>query len=107
MRRSWKMLPLKMLGNFDVGCLQYLSTVNSHSLGVQKRIQWAFGINVLKLLVRKPDQRRHLGDCIKVNSKGIGCDWIHMAQDRMQWRALLNTIMGIQSSIKGGEFLDQ
>jgi hypothetical protein len=25
-----------------------------------------------------------------------GMDWIHLAQDRDQWRALVNTVMNIQ-----------
>jgi hypothetical protein len=33
-------------------------------------------------------------------------DWMHLAQDRVQWQALVNTVMNLQSSIKGGEFLD-
>jgi hypothetical protein len=31
-------------------------------------------------------------------------DWIHLAQDRDKWR-LVNTVMNLKSSIKGGEFL--
>jgi hypothetical protein len=34
-------------------------------------------------------------------------DWIHWAQDRDRWRALVNTVMNEPSgSIKCGEFLD-
>jgi hypothetical protein len=32
-----------------------------------------------------------------------GVDWTHLAQDRGQWRALVN----LWDSIKGGEFLDK
>jgi hypothetical protein len=32
-----------------------------------------------------------------------GVDWIHLAQDSGQWRALVYEILG---SIKGGAFLD-
>jgi hypothetical protein len=31
---------------------------------------------------------------------------IHLAQDRDQWRALLNVVMEPSDSITGGEFLD-
>jgi CRISPR/Cas system-associated protein Cas7 (RAMP superfamily) len=33
-------------------------------------------------------------------------DWIHWAQDRDRWRALVNTVMNLLGSIKCGEFLD-
>jgi hypothetical protein len=32
-------------------------------------------------------------------------DWIHLAQDRNQWRALYNMIMSIRVSQKGENFL--
>jgi hypothetical protein len=41
--------------------------------------------------------------------RGIGfgdADWIHMAQDRDRWRALVNTVMNLRGSTKGGKFLD-
>jgi hypothetical protein len=31
-------------------------------------------------------------------------DWIHLAQDREQWRALANTAKNLQVSIKDGQF---
>jgi hypothetical protein len=43
-------------------------------------------------------------DIIKMDFREIlreGVAWIHLAQGRNQWRALVNTIF-----IKGGEFLD-
>jgi hypothetical protein len=33
-------------------------------------------------------------------------DWIHWAQDRDRWRALVNMVMNLLGSIKCGEFLD-
>jgi hypothetical protein len=35
----------------------------------------------------------------------IDVDWVHLAQDRNQWRSAVNTIE-LLGSIKGGEFLD-
>jgi hypothetical protein len=35
-----------------------------------------------------------------------GTDWIHLAQDRVQWRAVVNKKIESSGSIKGGEFLD-
>jgi hypothetical protein len=32
-------------------------------------------------------------------------DWINMAQDRDQWRALVNTVMNLRVSLNPGEFL--
>jgi hypothetical protein len=33
-------------------------------------------------------------------------DWIHLAQDRDQWRVVVNTIMKLLGTEKGSEFLD-
>jgi hypothetical protein len=36
---------------------------------------------------------------IKMDLRGIGCDgmdWIDLAQDRDQWRALVNTVMNFR-----------
>jgi hypothetical protein len=45
---------------------------------------------------------------IKMDLKEIGCedvDWIYLAQDRGQWRAIEHSNQP-SGSIKGGEFLD-
>jgi hypothetical protein len=56
-------------------------------------------------LVGKPEGKRLLGsprrrweDNIKIYLKEIGfanVDWIHLAQDRDRWRALVNTLMNL------------
>jgi hypothetical protein len=53
--------------------------------------------------VGKPERKRPLGrprrrweDNIKIDLREIGCggmDWIDLAQDRDQWRVLVNTVM--------------
>jgi hypothetical protein len=60
----------------------------------------------IKILVGKPEGRRPLGrprrrweDNIKVDLWEIGfgdVDWIHLAQDRDRWRALVNTVMNLR-----------
>jgi hypothetical protein len=59
----------------------------------------------MHILVGKPVGKRPLGvpkywreDNNKINLKEIGCegvDWIHLAQDRDQWRALVNAVMNL------------
>jgi hypothetical protein len=41
--------------------------------------------------------RRRLEDNIKMNLIGIdGANWIQLAQDRVQWRAFVNTVMNLR-----------
>jgi hypothetical protein len=61
--------------------------------------------NVYRLLVRKPEGKRHLGrprhrwiDNIKIDLLEIVLsvvDWIGLTQDRYRWRALVNTVMNL------------
>jgi hypothetical protein len=40
-----------------------------------------------------------MGDNIKIDLKEMECegvDWFHLIQDRVQWRALVNTVMNIR-----------
>jgi hypothetical protein len=62
--------------------------------------------NVYRILVGKPEGKRPLGrptrrwvDNIKMDLREIGwdsMDWIELAQDRDQWRALVNTVMNLR-----------
>jgi hypothetical protein len=62
--------------------------------------------NRYRILVGKPERKRPLGrprcglvDNIKMNLREIGwrgMDWVDLAQDRDQWRALVNTVMNLQ-----------
>jgi hypothetical protein len=59
--------------------------------------------NAYRILVGKPEGERPLGrprcrwvDNIKMDLRETGwdgVDWIDLAQDRDQWRALVNTVM--------------
>jgi len=60
---------------------------------------------IYKILVGKPEGRRPLGrparrwdddirmDLMEIGQKGV--DWIHLSQDRAQWRAVVNTGMSL------------
>jgi hypothetical protein len=62
--------------------------------------------NACMILVGKPEGERPLGrpsrrwmDNIKINLIDVGCDgmyWIDLAQDRYQWRALVNAVMNLR-----------
>jgi hypothetical protein len=62
--------------------------------------------NEYNILVGKPDGKRSLGiprhrweDNIRMDLREIGwegVDRMHLAEDRDQWRALVNTVMNLQ-----------
>jgi hypothetical protein len=59
-----------------------------------------------RILVGKPEEKRPLGrprhmweDNIKMDLREMGwggIDWIYLAQDRDQWRVLVNRVMNLQ-----------
>jgi hypothetical protein len=69
--------------------------------------------NAYTVLVGKPEGKRPLGrprrmyvDNIKMDLRGIGwggMDWIDLAQDRDQWRALVNTVMNLRVPLNAGK----
>jgi hypothetical protein len=71
--------------------------------------------NAYRILVGKPEGRSPVGrprrrwvDNIKVDLRDIGWDdmnWIAMAQDRDQWRALVNTVLNLRVPLNAGKFL--
>jgi hypothetical protein len=62
--------------------------------------------NAYRILVGKPEGKSPLGrprrrcvDGVKMDLREIGwdgVDWIELAQDRDQWRALVNTVMNLR-----------
>jgi hypothetical protein len=66
----------------------------------------AEGRGIYRLLVGRPEGKRPLGrprsrweDNIKMDLRDIGIDgenWIRLAQDRVQWRAFVNTVMSLR-----------
>jgi hypothetical protein len=53
--------------------------------------------NAYRILVGKPEGRRSLGRPRRLREIGWdGVDWIDMAQDRDQWRALVNTALNLR-----------
>jgi hypothetical protein len=62
--------------------------------------------NACRILVGKPEGKRALGrrrrrwvDNIKMDLREVGwdgVDWMDMAQDRDQWRALVNTVLNFR-----------
>jgi hypothetical protein len=63
-------------------------------------------MNAYRISVGKSEGKRRLGrprrrwvDNIKIDSREIewdGMDWIDLAQDRTQWRALVNTVINLR-----------
>jgi hypothetical protein len=65
------------------------------------------GRNMYRVLVGKPEGKRSLGrprrrweDGIKKDLREIGwgggVEWIHLAQDRDRWRAVVNAVMNLR-----------
>jgi hypothetical protein len=62
--------------------------------------------NLYRIVVEKPERKRPLGrprcrhvDNIKMEFRDItwcGMDWIDVAPDRDQWRALVNTVINLR-----------
>jgi hypothetical protein len=77
-----------------------------------RRMRWAGhvarmgeGRGVYRILIGRPEVKRPLGrprgrweDNVKLDLRDIGIDganWIQLAQDRVNWRAFVNTVMNL------------
>jgi hypothetical protein len=89
------------------------SSISIIRMSKSRRMRWAGHAarmgkmrNAYMILVGKPEGKRPLGrprrrwvDNIRVDLGEIGwdgVDWIDLAQDRDQWRALVNTVMNLR-----------
>jgi hypothetical protein len=86
-----------------------------------RRMKWAGHVarmgkrSAYRILVGKPEGKRPLGrprrrweDNIRMDLREIGwggLEWINLAQDRDQWRALVNTVMNLRVPKNVGKFL--
>jgi hypothetical protein len=71
-------------------------------------------MNAYRILVGKPEGKRPLGrprsrwvDAIKMDRREIildGMNWIHLVQDRDQWRAVVSTVMNLRFLYNFGKF---
>jgi hypothetical protein len=65
-------------------------------------------------LIRKPENEtiettRHKWDGIKTGLEGISSEsvsWIHLARNRDQWQALVNTVMNLRCSVNVGNLFN-
>jgi hypothetical protein len=88
------------------------------------RMRWAEhvarmgeGRGVYRVLVERPEGKTPLGrprrrweDNIKMDVREIGIDeanWIQLAQDRVQWRACVNTVMNLRVPSESRIFFDK
>jgi hypothetical protein len=89
------------------------SSANINRVFKSRRLSWAGhvarrgdGRGVYRVLVGKPEGKRPLGrsrcrweDNIKMDLREIGIDganWIQLAQDRVQWRESVKTVMNLR-----------
>jgi hypothetical protein len=103
---SWRKLHIDELHNLH-------SSPNIVRVIKSRRLRWTGhvacmgeGRGVYRVLVGRPEGKRPLGrprrrweDNIKMNLGEIGIDganWIQLAQDRVQWRAFVNTAMNLR-----------
>jgi hypothetical protein len=85
----------------SVGLVAAVTARLANGWGAGGEVRGAYNI-----LVGRPEGRRPLGrprrrweNNIKMDLREIGfgdVDWVHLAQDRNRWRALVNTVMNLR-----------
>jgi hypothetical protein len=74
------------------------------------------GRNVYRILVGRPEGKRPLGrsrrrweDGVKMDIREIGwgggVEWIHLAEDRDRWRAVVNAVMNLRVVAPRGQLV--
>jgi hypothetical protein len=101
----------RKLHNEELHCLY--SSPNIVRVIKPRRMRWAGHVarmgevrGAYNILFGRPEGRRPLGrprrrweDKIKMGLREVvfgGVDWIHLAQDRDRWRAVVNTVMNLR-----------
>jgi hypothetical protein len=112
----------RKLHNDELHCL--CSSPNIVMVIKSRRMRWSGhvarreeGRMVCRVLIGRPEGKRPLGrlkrmweDNIKMDLREIGLDganWIQLAQDRVQWRACVNTVMNLRVPHESRIFSDR
>jgi hypothetical protein len=102
-----------MKSRVDCIMMNFMACILLRILLESRKMKWAGhvgrmgeGRGVYRLLVGRPEGKRPMGrprhrweDNIKVDLREIGIDganWIHLAQDGLQWRAFVSTEVNLQ-----------
>jgi hypothetical protein len=103
---SWRKLHNNELHNlyFSPNIVRVIKSRRMRWVGHMARMGESRG--VYRVLVGRPEGKRPLGrhrrrwkDNIKTDLREMGIDranWIRLAQDRVQWRAFVNTVMNFR-----------
>jgi hypothetical protein len=88
--------------------------IKSRRMRETGHVEWHEIRSAYKILVGNPEGKSPLGrpkrkwqDHIMMDLREVAwqvVDWIYLAQNREQWRALLNTVMNLRIPYKAGNF---
>jgi hypothetical protein len=63
------------------------------------------GLGIGRILWNDLGNEKWVRDLREMGCEGV--DWIHVVQDRDQWRAVVNTVMNLRVPYKAGNFLTE